>query len=359
MYALHKPMKGLFQHEDILSLEPLLNELKNKKLFITGGTGYVGKCLLDLIIKADKELNLNLKVDMLTRDIKKFQKEFPLVKELKLIQYIEKDINELSNEDTNDNDFIIHAANPASSQERINLLKTKPELLLETITEGTRKIIDLCKKNKQVKCLYISSGAVYNDFNKNHLLKESDFISKDFCFQSDIQALDPYTLGKRLSEKMFFKVLENSEFSNFSIARCFSFIGPYLPINSGFLGSCFFKNISEQESITINNTSEIVMRSFMHSFDLSIWLLNILIQGQAGEIYNVGSEKVISVEDLAKKVSKYFGNYSIYRKEISSEGSNKKYYLPYTLKARSELGLDLKYKSIEEIIASAASWYRL
>jgi dTDP-glucose 4,6-dehydratase len=64
---------SIFYRQDLSQIKLILNQLKNKKIFITGGTGYMGKCLLDLFLHANKELNLNLHITLLTRSIKKFQ----------------------------------------------------------------------------------------------------------------------------------------------------------------------------------------------------------------------------------------------------------------------------------------------
>jgi len=349
-------MKGLFQHEDILSLEPLLNELKNKKLFITGGTGYVGKCLLDLLLRANQILNLNLKINLLTRNQGKFLKDFPLALETKNINFIEQDINEgLDNLLIEDLDFVIHAATAASSQERISLLKEPAEKLLKNTINNTKNIISLCKRKTNTKCLYISSGAVYDKIKNSEKLRENDYSLEDLYAADES---DVYTLGKILSEKVFHEARDKDGFINFNIARCFSFIGPYLPIDSNLVGSNFFYNIVSKEPITIQGHGS-ETRSFMHSYDLAIWLINILMKGHASETYNVGSDKEITISEFAKKISQHFQNYEICIKKLNTNTSRRQYYIPDLSKAKEELNLNFKYENIEQCIANTAKWYEL
>lgn len=359
MYSLHSANKLLFSDEDIKSLEPLLGELKNKTLFITGATGYVGKCFLDLLLTAEESLGLNMKIHILTRNTNRFLTEFPRIRTFKNISFIEQDIRESLESVPYNLDFIIHGATPASSQERAYFLKQNPISLLDMIKNSTEKILSLCKSRKDTKCLYISSGAVYDSLQSSIKFQETDYQA----LNNDSELLltkksDPYSLGKILSERAFLKAQAQSEFTNFNITRCFSFIGPYLPINSGFLGSSFFENITRKEAITIKGSGNEI-RGFMHSRDLAIWLITILIKGKPSETYNVGSDAALSVKEFASKISEYFNNHEIYVKKQITPNTPRKYYVADISKARQELGLELKYSKIENSIKDAADWYGL
>jgi nucleoside-diphosphate-sugar epimerase len=344
---------SIFCREDLSQIELILNQLKNKKIFITGGTGYMGKCLLDLLLHSNKEFNLNLHITLLTRSIKKFQSIFPLECDSNLLTFIESDIRESFTAKITDYDFIIHAATTAASTEILDLLKNQPTEILKTITEGTEQILNICKKNKNTRCLYISSGAVYQNTHKEQGLEENEW-------KSSVEIplnTDSYVLGKRIAEKKFFDAYFDKEFKNFSIARCFSFIGPYLPLGLHLTGSNFFTNISRNEPLIINGYGD-ELRSFMHSHDLAIWLVAILLQGKPGRIYNVGSNEAVIIKDLAKKISLLFNNHPIVIKGLPTHGISKKYYLPNTDRAFLELNLNMKYK-LDQALKNSAQWYGL
>ncbi|MFM7458923.1 MAG: NAD-dependent epimerase/dehydratase family protein [bacterium] len=345
--------KTCFNAEDLGQLSAILNQLKNKKIFITGGTGYMGKCLLDLLIQGNHELQLNLSITILTRDIKKFQSNFPFGRSSSILNFIESDIREAFDEETKDYDFIIHAATPAATSEVIGLAKNQPKELLEMIKDGSHQVLNICQKNKDARCLYISSGAVYRGINDHKIFCEQDWNSKNKIPLDT----DPYMLGKRIAESLFFEAFHNQAFKNFSIARCFTFIGPYLPLGIHLAGSSFFTNIAKQEPITINSDGT-ALRSFMHSYDLAVWLVTILIKGKAAEVYNVGSDEAITIKDFAKKISTLLSNHPIVTKEEVPCDPLKKYYLPNINKARQELGLELKY-ALKQSIQDAAKWYEL
>ena len=359
--------KTCFTTEDIRQLSSILNQLKNKKIFITGGTGYMGKCLLDLLIQGNHELQLNLSITVLTRDIKKFQSSFPLGRNSSILNFLKSDIREAFDQETKGYDFIIHAATPAATNEVIELSKNKPEELLETITNGSHQVLNICKKNKDARCLYISSGAVYRGINDHRTFQE-----QDWSFSNNIPLnTDPYMLGKRTAESLFFEAFHNQAFKNFSIARCFTFIGPYLPLGIRLAGSTFFTNISRKEPLIIHGDGSDI-RSFMHSYDLAIWLIKVLLEGRNGEAYNVGSDEAISIKDFAEKIScivndrfpnlskkvEYSSRYPvIIKNEVTSLTANK-VYLPNTSKARKELSLDLKF-TLDEAISNTLRYYDL
>ena len=85
------------------------------------------------------------------------------------------------------------------------------------------------------------------------------------------------------------------------IARCFSFIGPGLPTKLHYAVGNFVYRAVMGENIVINGDGSPI-RSFMHLGDAIYWLLTILERGQSGEDFNIGSEEMVSIDELAKLV---------------------------------------------------------
>ena len=97
------------------------------------------------------------------------------------------------------------------------------------------------------------------------------------------------------------------------------------------------KQALNNDEIVINGSGK-ARRSFLHGRDLSIWLLKLLIDGDSGEIYNVGSDEAYSILGLAELVRDELAP----GKPIKVLGAQKKEqrlnYIPSVDKARS-LGL--------------------
>jgi nucleoside-diphosphate-sugar epimerase len=93
---------------------------------------------------------------------------------------------------------------------------------------------------------------------------------------------------------------------------------------------------NNENNITLNSQID-VFRSYMHSDDLSNWLITILKNSNTKcPIYNVGSDRVINLKNLTKKI----GIMSSKKISIKIKKSNKfDYYIPSILKAKKELNL--------------------
>src|SRR5215212_1854986 len=56
-------------------------KLAGKRIFLTGGTGFIGRWMLEALAEADRRLQLGVAVDILTRDPQAFAAKAPGVVE--------------------------------------------------------------------------------------------------------------------------------------------------------------------------------------------------------------------------------------------------------------------------------------
>jgi dTDP-glucose 4,6-dehydratase len=132
-----------------------------------------------------------------------------------------------------------------------------------------------------------------------------------------------------------------------SIARCFSFVGRHLPLNSHFVIGNVIKNILSNTNININANYKII-RSYMFSDDLVRWLLKILDNSNNQcPIYNVGSDNKISIQQIAKILAKRY-NLNVDIPKFTNKIND--YYIPNIYKAKKNLKLKNNYTSAEAII---------
>ena len=142
-------------------------------------------------------------------------------------------------------------------------------------------------------------------------------------------------MEKIFLEKKFKELsLENYKIS---IARCFTFIGKNI-IRYNYAISDLINDANNDRKIKLNSNIN-VFRSYMNSDDLCKWLIKILIKSNKKcPIYNVGSDKVINLKDLTKKIG------AIKNKKISiklKESKKFDYYVPSINKARKKLNLKI------------------
>jgi nucleoside-diphosphate-sugar epimerase len=340
-------------HEDlefILSkTERLWDELRGKRLFLTGGSGFFGTWLLESFAYANEKLGLDATLVVLTRRIDATEKKLPHIFQLGNVYFQEGDVRSF--------DFplqrfshIIHAATAAGTES----LDLDPLQSLDTILTGTRRVLNFARTSGVEKFLYLSSGAVYGTQSPN-----LSHVTEEYLGAPDpLDLKATYGHSKRMAEHL--AVLCGKQFSfEVKIARPFAFMGPYLPLDAAFAAGNFLGNILSGKPIEILGDGT-PMRSYLYAADLTVWLWTILFAGPSGRAYNVGSEEAMSISDLARVMVSLIPSSSPTEIRIARnpiEGVQAVRYVPSTQRAQTELHLQQTY-SLVESIEKMMRWYR-
>jgi dTDP-glucose 4,6-dehydratase/UDP-glucose 4-epimerase len=274
--------------------DPLWQRLAHSKIFITGGTGLFGHWILDSLSDANRRLNLEIEATVLTRNPEKAIVKMPgLDHRIKFIQ------GQVENFDLPSEkfDFIFHMAT-TSAQETFDGVDQSQKLTM--LFNGTQRVLELAQKSIAKRLLFTSTGAVYGNQN-------CDLINESTLMQIDpLSATSSLAIGKSVAEYLLHQEFNKSKLE-VVIARCFSFVGPGIPLNLHYALGNFIKNVTECSPILIQSDG-LAMRSYMYLGDLVWWLLTLLLDGRAGEAYNVGSDEGVSVFELAQRVKKIYGS---------------------------------------------------
>ncbi len=298
-----------------------VTQLKNKRLFITGATGFVGKWLLLGLSFLNEKHQLNLEIVALSRDPKTFKKRYPLI--AKGITFLKGDIKDFESE-AGSFDYVIHGAVTAQRK----FVQDNPLETFETIIAGAKRVSKFARDSKVSRILNISSGAAYGAVRPEVNQIEESY-SGSFSLQDPFSA---YGEGKRMSEFLF-----NMEAQNFMVAhaRCFSFGGVFLDHSYAFSG--FLEQVLNGEAIVVKN--RFTLRSYLYASDMVIWLLTILLRGKNQETYNVGSDQVVSVGQLAQLATDLGDGPEVCFDESLQHNQTTGSYIPSIKKAQEELGL--------------------
>jgi dTDP-glucose 4,6-dehydratase len=282
------PSEDLQYAED--QLGSLVDNLRGVTIFLAGSTGFIGKSLIESLVWLNRSKNLNLEIHSVSRNPEKFFALYPHFKDYLEFHLLKGDIrDQRMSFEGRTIDMMIHAAADV-------IAETRPEDLFDSCVRGTENLIEFAIQQSCKKFLLLSSGAIYGKLPK-------DMDSFPESFQGGIDLSSPksaYALGKQASEWI---TQQKTEQMDVMIARCFAFVGPYLPIDSHFAIGNFMRDVMANRDIEINGDGT-PLRTYLYTSDLCVWLLKILLSGQSGDVFNVGGNEVISIAKLADLVNR-------------------------------------------------------
>jgi len=337
----HSPSDSAFIFDSLL---PKWEKLRGKRVFLTGGTGFVGKWLLGSLLYANRKLNLGCRITILSRDPEAFARSAPFLALDQTVSLLRGDVRDLLSPDGK-YDLVIHAAADVASV-------PDPLETFDSCALGTRRVLDFAQQAGAGDFLLLSSGAVYGRQPATlAAIPESWNGAPDRLHEKSA-----YGMGKIAAEWLAAQYARESGMA-VRIARCFAFVGPYLPMDRHFAIGNFIRDAEQNRPIVIKGDGT-PLRTYMYAADLVVWLLTILFDARPGAVYNVGGAGPLSIRELAHAVNAALGS----GVEVIVEGSARigaapEQYVPDTTLAREELGLRLSVP-LEEAIRRTATWFR-
>jgi len=332
--------------DEILDLTlPLWQELRGARLLVTGGTGFMGCWLLESLLHANDRYGLGVRAVVLSRDPGAFARKVPHLAQSQVIQMVQGDVlrfPDLEGEFTH----VIHGATDASTR----LLEEDPRLMFDTIVSGTRGMLEFAHGKAVQRVLFLSSGAVYG-----RQPPELERVREDCTCAPDCG--DPrsaYAEGKRAAETLC-AIFTRQHGLPVSIARCFAFVGPYLPLDAHFAIGNFIRDAMGGGPIQVHGDGS-PCRSYLYATDLTAWLWHLLLRGEPGVPFNVGSEEAVSIAALAGEVARILGGVPIQVHGLADPARRPERYVPSTERIRSRMGLSQTVPLVEGIRRTAA-WH--
>lgn len=323
-----------------------LRRLKGAHFFITGGTGYIGRWLLESLCNANRQLKLQIKATVLSRRPGDFAKRNPHLARDECLKLVEGDVRDFSINGEKYSHLIHGATDIAANTSDLDLF--------HVAVTGSRHIMNFARAHGVENVLLLSSGAVYGQF-PDGVARASEALP---CVANVSSQRSAYGLGKIASEWLINTYGQQWGLSCKS-ARLFAQIGPNLPLDAHFAAGNFIRDVLQREPITIRGNGS-ALRSYMYAIDMVTWLWAILVRGQAASVYNVGSEQAVSIQDLARTVNRVAGANEGNIRQLGrpDEGVAPSHYLPDTTLARKELGLELTVP-LEDAVRRTLHWSRL
>ncbi|MEB3243201.1 MAG: NAD(P)-dependent oxidoreductase [Cyanobacteriota bacterium] len=266
-----------------------MTSAKPKRILITGGTGFFGRAILKSMQASPWP---DAQISILSREPSQFLERYPSFANIGQVELIKGDIQVRQSLPWGQAyTHILHAATDSTHGPSLS-----PMQRYKQIVAGTENILELAVSAGAERFLLTSSGGIYGP-------QPADLASFREDWLGGPSLSDPnsaYSQGKRAAEHLC-ALFRHAHGLPISIARCFAFIGPDLPLDAHFAIGNFIRDALSADVITVAGDGT-PLRTYLDQSDLAHWLRTLLLEGKDGETYNVGSDEVVSMAQLAHLV---------------------------------------------------------
>lgn len=264
----------------MISLD-ILNAFRGKKCLVTGGTGLIGRQVVDILCNASAVVTIvsldKVKVHESAEHILGDITDFPFCRDL-----------------TKNIDFVFHLAGIKGS---IEVSRTQlashfvPTLMMNT------NMIEAARINNVSKLVYTSSIGAYANAE---IFKESDY-------RLDSMPMDFAGWAKRVAELQVHAYFVQYGMKNFAVVRPCNVYGPgdnFDPENAMVIPSLMHRIHSKEDPVKIWGDGTAI-RDFAYSRDVAEGVILALHHGTKGSFVNLGSGKGHSVKELVEALKSF------------------------------------------------------
>lgn len=288
-------------------------KLAGRTILISGATGMVGTCLVDILMKWNDiqgaRNQSGVKVIALSRNEERAKENLGIYWERKDLRYVVCDVNERIPE-LGDVDFIIHAASNTHPLQYANDS-------IGTITSnvlGTKNLLEYAVKHHTERFCFVSSVEIYGE-NRGDV----ETFDESYLGYMDCNTLRAgYPESKRLGETLC-NAYQQTYNLDFVIPRLSRVYGPTMLSSDSKAISQFIKKAATGEDIVLKSEGN-QKYSYSYVTDAAAGILYILLLGESGQAINVADkESNITLKELAGCLAKIAGKEVIFELPEESE----------------------------------------
>lgn len=286
--------------------------LLGKTLLLSGATGMIGKCLVDILMKRNDEQNnptKAVKVIALSRNEQRAKERFGEYWDRDDFQYVACDVNKDIPE-FGTVDFVVHAA---SNTHPLQYANDSIGTIASNII-GTKNLLDYATAHGTKRFCFVSSVEVYGE-NRGDVEK----FDESYLGYIDCNTLRAgYPESKRLGETLCNAYFQTYEL-DFVIPRLSRVYGPTMLQSDSKAISQFIKRAADGEDIVLKSEGN---QKYSYSFvtDAAAGILYTLLLGECGQAYNIADKKSdITLKDLAGYLAHIAGTKVVFELPDESE----------------------------------------
>lgn len=266
------------------------------KIFITGGAGFIGSHLTEALLNAGHEVVIADNFSTSTPENLDRVKGNPglQVFELDIVDAPER-VAELVKE----SDAVIHLAAAVG----VEMVVKNPVHTITTNVHGTENVLAPAAKYGK-RTIIASTSEVYGK-STNEKFSETD----DLLIGSPFNSRWCYASSKLLDEFSLMAFHREAGLPG-TVVRFFNTVGPRQTGRYGMVIPRFVAQALKNEPLTVYGDGE-QSRCFCHVADVVRALMLLLDNKESiGNIYNIGSQELVSIRELAQEIIKRTGSKS-------------------------------------------------
>lgn len=269
-----------------------LEKLSGVNILITGATGLIGGCLVDVLM-----LNSHIDYNVYAsgRNAERAQARFSAYWSDKRFHFISYDVSDKLESNVNFQ-YIIHAASNASP----NFFVQKPVEVIKSNIYGVANLMEYGLSHGMKRFLYVSTGEVYGE-------GDGRLFTEDYSGYVDCtKPRSCYPSSKRAAETLCASYA--AEYGvDVVIARPCHIYGPHFTDSDNRVYAQFIRNVLRGEDIVMKSDGS-QFRSWCYVADCISALLHILLKGESGQAYNIADDNSnITIRELAETIAEISG----------------------------------------------------
>lgn len=309
---------------------------------VTGGAGFIGCNFIEMILKEFPHARV-ICLDKLTYagNTSNLQKFFANQRfSFKKVDICDRHaVEKIFIEEKPD--YVINFA----AESHVDRSIDNPDVFFLTNIVGVSVLLDVCRKYGVQRFHQVSTDEVYGDLP----LERKDLL---FTETMPLKASSPYSASKASADLIVMSYYRTYNLP-VSISRCSNNYGPYQ--HQEKLIPLMITNALADKQLPVYGKG-INVRDWIHVADHCQGILDILIKGSPGEIYNIGSNNEYSNIEIVKRICDYLGKpISLIEFVEDRKGHDLRYAID-SMKIQSELGWKPQY-DFEKGLKDTIQWY--
>ncbi|MCY7673803.1 dTDP-glucose 4,6-dehydratase [Bacillus safensis] len=310
-----------------------------KSYLITGGAGFIGLNFVKLMLQ-DADVRLTV-FDKLT--YASHPEEMDELLKLSHFRFIQGDItlqHELDQAFDEVYDAIIHFA----AESHVDRSIESAEPFIQTNVLGTYRMLEAVLKGKAKKLIHISTDEVYGDLEPD---------DPAFTEKTPLSPNNPYSASKASSDLLVKSYIHTHQLPAM-ITRCSNNYGPYQ--HEEKLIPTIIRKAVNGEKIPIYGDGQQI-RDWLYVEDHARAVKQVLENGTAGQVYNIGGGNEKTNLDLTKTILSQLGVSHDQIAFIQDRKGHDRRYAINASKLKGEIGWTQE-TSFEKGIEKTINWYR-